>query len=223
MGTFTFEESEHYGGNGGSGASYFSLKNDRDVATVRFLYKNASDVQGFAVHQVEVDGKRRYVNCLRNYNDPISKCPFCEARIKQQARLFIPLYNEDEGKVQIWERGKQFWAQLSSLFERYNRAEIVQQEFEVERNGRAGDTNTTYQIFRTDKQPDNARVEDYEIPDVIGSMVLDKTEDEMRNYLVHGTFDELQQAPRRRDGDWESQRTYEDERPRRRVPNDNAF
>lgn len=222
MGTFTFEESKHYEGNRGTGASYFSLKNDRDVATVRFLYRDASDVEGFAVHQIEVDGRKRYVNCLRNYDDPISKCPFCEARVRQQARVFIPIYNVDEGKVQIWERGVQFLKQLSSLFERYNKADIVQQEFEIERNGRAGDTNTTYQIFRTDKQPDNARVEDFEIPDVLNTIVLDKNADEMRNYLETKSFDSAV-VPRRRDAEPQDNRDYEEVRPRRRVPNDEAF
>ena len=63
MARFRAEESENYGGNGGGG--FFSLKNDGDIGRVRFMYSGIDDVEGFSVHEVQVDGKKRYVNCLR--------------------------------------------------------------------------------------------------------------------------------------------------------------
>ena len=42
-------------------SSFFTLKDDGDVARVRFMYNSMEDVIGYAVHEVEVDGKKRYL------------------------------------------------------------------------------------------------------------------------------------------------------------------
>lgn len=210
MARFSYDEAERYGGQGGAG--YFSLKNDKDIATVRFMYNTIDDMEGFAVHQVEVDGKKRYVNCLREYNQPIDDCPFCKARKPQLAKLFIPVYNVDEDKVQIWERGKKFFAKMSSLFSRYN--PLVETEFEIERNGKAGSTQTTYEIFPSSNR-DVLTLEDLpEVPDLLGTLILDKSADDMEFYVENEYFPpegDEDEAPRRR-----SSRHDEAERPQRR-------
>ena len=35
-------------------------------------------------------------------------CPLCKAGNKTQEKLFIQLYDEDDGKIKVWERGKNF-------------------------------------------------------------------------------------------------------------------
>ena len=75
MARFGINDADNYGNNGGS--SFFSLKNDKDTASVRFMYNGLEDVEGYAVHKVEIEGKTRYVNCIREYNEPRSKCPLC--------------------------------------------------------------------------------------------------------------------------------------------------
>ena len=211
MGRFNYQEVDRYGGQGGGG--YFSLKNDRDVARVRFMYNSIDDVTGYAVHQVEVDGRKRYVNCLRNYNDPIDKCPFCKAHHFQMAKLFIPIYNVDADKVQIWDRGKKFFGDISSIVARY--PNVVSQEFEIERHGRAGDTSTTYGIFPVGSM-DNTTLEDLPpLPNIIGGVVLDKTEEELEYYLEHGEFPK-EDAPVRRRG--EEPRESRNESYGRRTP-----
>ena len=55
MGRFGASEVDNYGGSGGS--SFFTLKDDGDVARVRFMYNSMEDVVGYAVHEVEIDGK----------------------------------------------------------------------------------------------------------------------------------------------------------------------
>ena len=142
MGTFSANDVDNYGGTGGAG--FFQLKNDKDVARVRFLYNGPEDLEGYAVHEVEIGEKKRYVNCLRSYNEPLDKCPFCAAKKYQKAKLFIPLYNIDEDKVQVWERGKNFFGVMSSQMSRY--PNFVSHIFEVERNGKPRDTSTTYQL-----------------------------------------------------------------------------
>lgn len=219
MGTFKYDEAEKYGGHGGAG--YLSLKNDGDIARVRFMYKSIDDVTGYAVHQVEIDGRKRYINCKRNYNDPIDACPFCREHIPQLAKLFIPVYDVDEDKVKIWERGKKFFAKISSICARYaNNNELVAQVFDIERNGAAGNTQTTYEIYAVDG-PDNTTLEDLpEFEGVMGGVVLDKSIDDMEYYIESGQFPpEVGEAPvRRRDN---VQRRREDA-PARRTPRRNS-
>lgn len=217
---FNADTVDKYGGQGGTG--YFSLKNDNDIATVRFLYNDENDIEGYAVHQVEVDGKKRYVNCLREYNQPIDDCPFCKAHEFQMAKLFIPIYNVDEDKVQVWERGKKFFSKMSGICARYGKNPIVSQTFEIERNGAKGDTQTTYEIFRTDDAPDDAKLEDFEIPEILGSVILDKSPDDMEFYLDNNYFppedEPVRRSSRSRDDDEEPRR--ETRRSSRRTPAD---
>lgn len=182
MARFGVNDADKYGGQGGGG--YFSLKNDKDVARVRFLFNSIEDVEGFAVHEVEVDGKKRYVNCLRDYGQPLDVCPFCAMKKPTQVKYFIPIYNMDEDKIQTWERGKQFGAKISSLCSRY--PNMVSHIFEIERNGKTGDTNTTYEIFEVGQ--DDTTLDSFELQDALGTIILDKTADEMDCYLNAGYF-----------------------------------
>lgn len=199
MARFRMDDAEHYGGNGGGG--FFSLKNDKDVARVRFLYESVDDVEGIAVHDVDINGKKRWVNCLRDYNEPTDRCPFCREHKPQRAKIFIPVYNVDEDQVQIWERGKTMFAKLSSVFGRYSKKPIVAQEFEIERNGKPQDQGTQYEIYRTDTPADDMSVDDFEQVNILGGFVLDKSADDMEYYLENGQFppedDEPDEIPRR--------------------------
>lgn len=196
MPRFGFEDADNYGGNGGS--SFFSLKNDGDTARVRFMYNGMSDVCGYAVHEVEVDGKKRYVNCIRAYNEPKSKCPFCAANNFQRAKLYIPVFDEDEQEVKIWERGKNFFPKLSGICSRYASGDkpLVSHTFDVERHGKKGDTSTTYEIFETGS--DDTRLEDLpELPEILGTIILEKTAEEMEFYISDGYFPNNDGAPSR--------------------------
>lgn len=198
MGRFGINDADNYGG---SGSSFFSLKNDNDVAKVRFMYNDAEDIQGMAVHEIEVDGKKRYVNCLRSYNEPKSKCPFCAADNMQKAKLYIPLYDIDEGEVKLWERGKNFFQKMAALCARYasGNTPLVGHTFEIERHGKKGDTGTTYEIYETGS--DETTLEDLpEIPEVLGAIVLDKTADDMEFFLDEGVFPNNDGAPSRSSG-----------------------
>lgn len=216
MARFNASDVDNYGGSGGAG--YFSLKNDHDVARVRFLYDSADDVEGYAVHKVEIDDRTRYVNCLREYNEPIEKCPFCREREPQLAKLYIPLYNIDEDKVQVWERGKKFFSKISGICARYGKNPIVSQIFEIERNGKAGDQQTTYEIYRTEDPADDTQLDDFEFPEIIGSIILDKTAEELDYYLNKGRFSSTESEntdyPRRRNESLNSR----DEQYSRRTP-----
>ena len=193
MAQFNVSAADNYGGQGGGG--FFSLKNDKDVAKVRFLYGGIEDVQGYSVHEVELNGKKRYVNCLRDYGDPVDACPFCREGRFNQVKYFVPIYNMDTDTLQTWERGKKFGAKLTSMCSRY--PNTVAHTFEIERQGRAGDTQTTYEIYETG-ETENVSMDDFEVPNPLGTIILDKTADEMETYLQTGDF-EQGGAPVRRD------------------------
>ena len=207
MARFRADEADNYGGQGGAG--FFRLANDGDVARVRFMYNSIDDVEGTSVHQVELNGKKRYVNCLREYNEPVDKCPFCREHMPVMAKLFVPVYDVKEDRVKIWERGKKFFNKISGLCSRYD--PLVSKEFEIERHGKAGDTNTDYQIYPMDKCKALTMDDLPELGDDFNTFVLDKSAEDMEYFLEEGEFppEEREEAPRRRGRD-------NDERPSRR-------
>jgi hypothetical protein len=126
----------------------------------------------------------------------------------------VPLYNEDSQQLQTWERGKKFYGKISGLCARYSN--IVGRTFEIERNGKAGDKETTYEIFPAG-DADGTTVEDIlddlgidNLPDPIGTIILNKTADEMESYLADGDFPSNSEAPRKRS------QSSEEVTPRRR-------
>ncbi len=185
MGKIHMNDIDNYGNN--SNGSFFSLKNDKDIATVRFMYNTIEDVQGYAVHEIEVDGKKRYVNCLRAYNEPVDNCPLCAARYRVLAKIFVMLFDENTGEIKIWDRGKSFFSKLSSLCSRYN--PLVATPFEIERNGKKGDTNTTYETYAL--ATDGTTLEDLpEIPELLGTLIMDKSYEELCYFLENGEFED---------------------------------
>ena len=195
MGRFNYQDSDNYGN---SSSNFFSLKDDGDVARVRFMYNDLKDVVGYAVHEIEVDGNKRYVNCLRSYNEPKSKCPCCANDYMQKAKIYVPLYNVDTKEVQLWERGKKFLGKLQSICTRYARQDspLVNHIFEIERNGKKGDQQTTYEVYEVGS--DDTTLQDLpEVIEPLGNVILDKSYDELDSYVRTGWF-ATQQVPTRR-------------------------
>lgn len=221
MARFNASEIDNYGTQSNSGG-FFSLRNDKEVARVRFLYEKAEDIEGYAVHKVQVGDKERYVNCLREYNEPIDKCPFCAAKLSVQAKLFIPLFNEDNGQQQFWERGKTFYGKISGLCARY--PNIVSRVVEVERNGAPKDTSTTYELYPS-PDADGTTVQDIlddlqldEVPSPLGTIILDKTAEEMEEYLDTGSFPDSDVPVRRQSARTDTRAEEMPRRGSRRTP-----
>ena len=188
MGRVSFNEMDNYKNEGN--ASYFRLKNDKEVAQVRFMYNGIDDVEGVAVHTVEVPGSQygKDVNCLRAYNEPLDECPLCKAGYKPKVKIFVPLYNLDANEVQIWSRSKAYGSTLSSICSRYaKKGNLVNNVFEIERNGAKGDKQTQYKEYQIDN--DDTELEDLpEAPDPIGTVVLDKSYEDLEYYVQHKEF-----------------------------------
>lgn len=181
MARFNMQESDNYGAMKNN---YFGLKDNGDTGVIRFLYNDINDVEGVATHEIQVGDKKIDVECLRAYNEPLHKCPLCEAGYKVNAKLFIPVYDVNSKESKIWTRGRTFFQKLSSLCSRYN--PLVATPFEVERVGKKGDTNTTYETYPM--KSDDARVEDF--PEIKGEDVAFqvRTFDELTEYLRTGSF-----------------------------------
>ena len=194
MARVSYEDSEKY--FSGSGSDWFQLKNDGDVARVQFMLNSIDDIPIFSTHKVKIGDKERYVDCLRNPQDPLDACPFCAAGMPARAVRFIVMFQHDDNKVKIWERGRQFISKLQGLINRYNPLE--QKVFEIERHGKAGDTNTKYEIYPLDGV-DAVNMDDVEMPDLEGTLILQKTFEEMEEYLETGSFpNDNEDAPVRR-------------------------
>lgn len=170
------------GGQGG----FFSLADDGDIAKVRFLYEeeDGSDVDYYVVHEVEIDGKKRYVNCLAVDDEGhVHKedCPLCQEKYKMQEKLFLQLYNSDKGEVQVWERGKNFVKKILSYINRYG--SLCAQEFEIERKGKKGDTSTTYEFFAMKEDGMTLADFDQERQELLGGLILDCSAEDMEDIL----------------------------------------
>lgn len=182
---------------------FFSLKNNGDVATVRFCHKGLEDIEGVTLHVIKDDrGYNRKIYCLREQGDPIDVCPFCkyakehygektdrEIGLAQQRFFLTVMEYTQQGKAKkLWERGNKFKDQLISLTKRYN--PLCSQLFELERQGENGATTTTYGIFPipTREECPELAEEDLKNSSVIGSVVAKKTAEEMNKFIEKGTF-----------------------------------
>lgn len=214
MARFNAQEADNYGGNGGGG--FFTLKNDKDQADVRFMYDSEDDVEAFSVHTIKNPRNPQssmYINCLREYNDPVDMCPFCREQIPTQVKLFIPIYDVESGQTKIWDRGKKFISRISSICNRYPDDSLVSHTFTIERNGEAKSTQTTYEIWETGK--DDTTLDD--LPELPNVPVKDKTAEDMEYYLENEEFPpeegEEEEAPRRR-----NHTSRRESAPARRTP-----
>lgn len=190
------DEAQNY--QGSLNGEWFSLKNDRDVARVQFMIDRYEDLDVFACHRVKIGDKERYVDCLRTYNEPIDKCPLCAAGIPVKPVRFVLMYQHDDGKVKIWERGKNFIAKLQSLCNRYS--PLSEYVFEIERVGKAGSKDTRYEIYPMDKV-EPVDLSEVERPELLGGLILSKTAEEMDVFLETGEFpqtDDDNETPIRR-------------------------
>lgn len=173
----------------GSTNDFFTLADDGDIAKVRFLYEepDGSDVDYYLVHEVEVDGKKRYAACLAvddEGNLHPHDCPLCEAGYRRIEKLFLQLYVESEGKVKTWDRGKTFVPKIMTYINRYG--SLVAQPIEIERRGKKGSTNTTYEMFPLDK--DNKTLADFpEKQNLLGTFILELTPEECEQ-VIDGTY-----------------------------------
>lgn len=168
-----------------STGEWFTLKNDMEIARIQFLLNAIEDIPVFACHKVQVGGKDRYVDCLRQPGDDITVCPFCSAGLPTQVVRFILMFDHADGKVKIWERGSTFISKLEGLMNRYS--PLSNKVFEIERHGKPGAQDTKYEVFPMDNI-DPYDVTDVELPELFGTLIIDASFDDQNVWLATGNF-----------------------------------
>lgn len=162
---------------------FFNLRNDGDSADVIFLYQSVDDVLVGDVHYLKSLDYTGYVHCTGNRRT----CPACGKGIRTQPKLFIPLYNINEGKIQFWDRTTRFEPQLQQdVFKNYpNPSEFV---FRITRKGAAGDVNTVYEIGAVGKNKYKSYAQilvenNVSMPEYYSAVCRELSEAEMRDML----------------------------------------
>lgn len=171
-------------------AEYFALKNDGDKCKVRFMYNKISDIETFALHDVEVNGFNRHVDCLKDAEGN-GVCPFCEKGVRKVARTFFKLYCVDDGVVRVWDCGVKRAPLIENLLKNACDGDIVNYVFEIQRKGKANDTSTSYDFNKIGK--DEITLDDLPTaPDLYSRFILKKTPEEMEYYITNNEFPKQQ-------------------------------
>lgn len=205
MGKVNFNEVQQQAANreGGNLARFFSLKNDGDEAIVRILHDSVDDFDLYAVHDVFVGQKRRKVNCLRDPQDPVEKCPLCEGGEKLYYRMYIHMIQyirNDSGQIVaqpvVWERSASYANTLKNLIDEYG--PLTDCIFKIKRSGAAGSKETSYSIMFGN--PSIYKSEIYSKENlfegsfkVLGPIVLNKTAEELVYFMDNGAFPEKEE------------------------------
>ena len=179
-----------------SGFEIFSLADDGDKDKVQFLLHNTEDVLAYTVHNIPCQNNRgvkydRKVSCLKtSNNDPEGTCPLCDGGARVKIARYVPLYSFTHKKVMLFERGPQFIdSVLRGQFQRLisEGVDPINMVFEIERSGRKGDTNTSYQLYPLhNAEPIDAS--SLQVPDPEGSLIAVWSSDDMNNYLDTGNM-----------------------------------
>lgn len=87
------------------GGNYFKL-NDGESVTVRLLWDSADNIPIHAVHEYSNNETYSFatIDCARAEGQPADMCKWCVKLGDPVARVFIPFYNEDHGKIEYWKR-----------------------------------------------------------------------------------------------------------------------
>ena len=177
--------------------NFLVLKNDKEIKEVRFLLNSADDVKHYIVLQVKNEnGKYRYVDCLKLHNEPLDNCPFCKhadavAKADRKAsmimkKVFLPVYDIEADDIKIFERGSGFIKETLEPVIRRN-APIVGVPCEIERQGVPKSMDTFYNVFAIPNERDDKTIADFgEVPELMGSYILQLTFEEMEDYLKTG-------------------------------------
>ena len=166
---------------------FFSLKDDGDKATVKILLRNEQDILKFAkpLHMVEINGYQNKVLCLNNPGED-DKCECCNARIKRQLKIMLPLYNVETKQVELWERGINQIKDLQVMLGKYG--DLSQHTFEIIRSGKAKSKDTKYTMMYDPTQVD-VNVDELQIPEITGrnfKLILDLSMEQQKEAMLEG-------------------------------------
>ena len=208
------------GGKKDYSVKFFSIQ-DGESAIVRIMVDSTKDFDIHSVHRVKMPGSEygRNVNCINEDHNP-SSCPLCAANVKLEQKLFLRMLqykvvdNQVEVTPVVWERSvfdKVFGAQklVNYLTDYGPLSDII---CKITRNGTG--LKTTYSCsFALNIMPNTKNVyrDDIYVKQeglfgdfsVLNVSVLNKSYDELAQFLATGSFPEVvrQSAPTPTDAD----------------------
>lgn len=191
MAKVAYDESEQYYSRNND---FVTLKDDGDTINVQFLFNSIQELDAYICHEVKVNGKTRFVNCLReDINDSAEDCPFCANGYKLKPVFFLPVFDVDTQEVKLWQRSKKFIdTKITSLMRRS--PDFSNHVFQIERAGKANDLKTTYEVYLMDGQIEPFDVSDLEPIDPIGGIILNKSYEECCEYIENGDFPDTSES-----------------------------
>ena len=140
---------------------FFKLKNDGDMALVRFNVDTLKDIETEAIHTVKTsDGRWTKVKCLNTLGSFEKVCPLCaatagdknsDARVTRKCYVKMLVSYKDPTtqafqtpQPVVWEKGSNLATELGGKLAIYG--SLKDQLFLVIRHGKANDKDTSYQI-----------------------------------------------------------------------------
>lgn len=160
-----------------SSNDFFGLKDDGDLAKVRFAHGDDKDLDIYVVHKVSLNGKDKLVACL----SPVGQaCPLCQSGYRANVRIVLSVLDTRDNKMKIWDRGKTEIPTILGLVTRYGR--LDGRYYEIVRHGKKGDKETKYQFFPLDPIPNADELKREPILSETG-YIMKCTESEMRELL----------------------------------------
>ena len=177
-----------------------------EEAIVRFAINSIDDFELYTVHPVTV-GQASYpnrrVSCLRENpkSDPINMCPLCAKGEKVQQRMYIKMiqYVNDNGRIVpkavVWDRPAFSYApQLKSYLDSYG--PLTNIVCKIVRQGEGLDTKYTIMPnLNPQMYNEQTYIKDFSDFDdfkVLGTMVMDKSFDEVNQFVMTGNFPQTQ-------------------------------
>lgn len=189
-----------------SSSSWFSLKNDKDTAKIQFFYTHVDDIEHVSCHKIPIEegSYASYnVDCLRDLEDSIDDCPLCaggDSKWQAKGQAILQFYNHDTGRMEFWERGKQFIEKLEAMIDTYGAEDFPYTVFQVQRLGAKGDKQTKYELMALPRA-DAIDWNEIEIPDLVstdmGAAVRVRTADEMDYFIENGQWPDNDDRPAR--------------------------
>lgn len=193
---------------------FFKLKNDGDMALVRFNVDTLKDIETEAIHTVKTsDSRWTKVKCLNTLGSFEKVCPLCaatagdknsDARVTRKCYVKMLVSYKDPTtqafqtpQPVVWEKGSNLATELGGKLAVYG--SLKDQLFLVIRHGKANDKDTSYQIEPAPEKVyaptmipnDFSAFENFRI-DRHSYWV--KTVDEINTFIATGSFPAVEKA-----------------------------
>lgn len=180
---------------------FFNI-NDGQEAIVRFAINSVDDFEIYTVHPITMGQSsypNRRISCLRTNpkTDPINYCPLCAKGEKVQQRMYIKMiqYVNENGqivpKAVVWDRPAYSYApQIKSYLDNYG--PLTNIVCKIVRHGSGLETkydiipNLNPQMFNEQLYP--KAFSDFENFNILGSMIMDKSFDDINQFIMTGQF-----------------------------------